>query len=217
MLKSLMPRIHITPVVLNLIIINALVFIALPLFPSLEAYFVLLKSDLFFARPAFIASDGQAVGFMPVQLVTSLFSHANFLHILLNMFALFQFGPTLETMMGSRRFLAAYLTIGLVQMLLTAFLDPSPAPVVGASGALFGIMVVFAYYFPQTRLGLMFLPISFPVRNFMIGSAAISALLIILEETSGRSMGNISHFGHLSGMVAGFAYLHMGKLRKLGK
>ncbi|MFM2376197.1 MAG: hypothetical protein RLZZ165_1294 [Bacteroidota bacterium] len=212
-----MPRIHITPVVLNLIIINALVFVALPLFPSLEAYFVLCKSDLFFARPIIIAADGQPVGFMPVQLVTSFFSHANFLHILLNMFALFQFGPTLETVMGSRRFLAAYLTIGLGQMIMTAFLDPSPTPVVGASGALFGIMVLFAHYFPQTRLGLIFLPVSFPVRNFMIGAAAISALMIILEQTTGKSMGNISHFGHLSGMVAGFAYLHLGKLRKISR
>jgi membrane associated rhomboid family serine protease len=232
-----MPRIHITPVVLNLIIINALVFVALNLAPKISPYFALEKSNIFGIHEEYtqteldgrthtfyiVHEDGvekmgpDVGGFKPIQLVTSFFSHFQIWHIFLNMLVLFQFGPPLETIMGARRFLTAYLLIGLGQTVLSAFLDPSPIPVVGASGALFGIMVLFAYYYPQTKLGMMFIPIYLPVRKLLIGIAALSAVLIVVEVVTHRSMGHISHFGHLAGMAVGFAYLHAGRLRKLGK
>ncbi len=226
-----MQRLHITPVVLNLIIINALVFVALKIYPTiLPEYFTLEKANPFGLHEEYTQAGhtyytvyskgemylGPETGkFMPLQIVTSFFSHFEIWHIVLNMLALFQFGTMLEMAMGAKRFLLAYLTIGAVAMALTAFLDPSPIGVIGASGALFGMMVLFAYYFPQQRLGIMFLPFRFPVRKFMIGAAVISAGLIVIEQVTHRSMGGISHFGHLAGMVAGFLYLQAGKLRKL--
>lgn len=208
-----MPRIHITPIVLNLIIINALVFVAFNVYTDQLAHWLpLWKSGLFIPREY----DGMGL-FKPIQLVSAFFTHHEVWHILLNMLALFNFGPPLETAMGGKRFLISYLVIGIVSTALMAFFDPSSNPVLGASGALFGMMVLFAYYFPQTKLGIMFLPFRFPVRNFMIGAAVISFVLIVIEQTTGNSMGGISHFGHLAGMAVGFAYLHAGRLRKLGK
>jgi membrane associated rhomboid family serine protease len=205
-----MPRINITPVVLNLIIINVLVFIAFNLAPDkLIEWLPLWKSDLIFDR----GYDGLDL-FKPLQLVTSFFSHIDLWHIVLNMLGLFSFGTPLETVMGSKRFLIAYLICGLGQTVLCAFVDPSDAPVLGASGALLGMMVIFAFYFPQAKLGLMFLPFQFNMKKFLIVGFAISVVLIIAEQVTGNSMGGISHFGHVAGMVMGFAYLHIGKLRK---
>jgi membrane associated rhomboid family serine protease len=227
-----MPRLHITPVVLNLLIINALVFLTLNLAPQIGDYFSLAKPNYFGLHEEYtqdgkthhlVYEDGEPrLGpetgkFMPVQIVSSFFSHFGFLHFFLNMMVLFNFGPTLEMVMGAKRFLIAYLAIGILSGLLIAFLDPSPYPVVGASGALFGIMVLYAFYYPKTRLGLMFLPIQFPIRGFLIGAAALSAVLVAVEAITHNMMGGISHFGHLSGMVVGFVYLHLGKLRKVVK
>jgi membrane associated rhomboid family serine protease len=208
-----MPRFNLTPVVLNLIIINVLVLIALHIYPAqLFEWFWLFKSDLII--------DHGYLGFQPfkpVQLVTSFFSHFEIWHIALNMLALVSFGPPLEMVLGPKRFLASYLTIGVVCSIIIAFLDPSSVPVLGASGAISGMLVLFGFYFPQTKLGILFLPFRFPIRKFLIGFAIISAALTIIQETTDTSMGGISHFGHLAGMVAGFGYLQIDKLRKVGK
>ncbi len=208
-----MPKIHITPVVLNLLIINALVFIAINIFPEqLLHYFELFKLDWIFDRPNYINEQGVPVGFNPVQLVTSFFSQQAFWHFIMNMLALVSFGPLLEMVMKPKRFLLAYLVIGLVSSFIVAVFDPSPNPVIGASGVLFGLFVLYAYYFPQAKMGLLFIPGSFKVRNFVIVAAILSTVLIIVEQVTNESMGGISHAGHLSGMIVGFAYYNFGKL-----
>ncbi|MBL0020175.1 MAG: rhomboid family intramembrane serine protease [Bacteroidetes bacterium] len=208
-----MPRFNLTPVVLNLLIINVLVFIAFNIFQEpLAEWLILWKSDLIIDRGYY----GMQL-FKPVQLVTAFFSHLELFHIAFNMLALVSFGPPLEMVLGPKRFLASYLTIGVGSSVLLAFLDPSIAPVLGASGAIAGMLVLFAAYFPQTQLGLMFLPFRFPVRKFVIGAAVLSAALVIIGATTGSSMGGISHFGHLAGMVVGFIYLQFDKVRKIGK
>ena len=228
-----MQRIHITPVVLNLIIINVLVFVALNIYPDLLGkYFVLEKPNPFGIHEEFSQAGhtyylmyeggetflGPETGqFKPVQLLLAFFSHIQVWHIAMNMFALISFGVMLEMVMGARRFLIAYLVLGLASSLLTAFFDPSPVGVLGASGGLFGMMVLYAGHFPKTRLNLMFIPIGIPIKGFLMGAAAISAGLIVVEVVTHKSVGNISHFGHLTGMIAGFAYLHLGKLRKVIK
>ena len=215
-----MPRIHITPVVLNLMILNALVFVALNInMELLYPYFILQKSDLIISPRIIQLPDGHFYHpvFQPVQLVTAFFSHEAIWHIFMNMFALYNFGVVLETVMGARRFLFAYLTIGVVSTAIVAFLDPSPYPMLGASGALFGMAVLYAWYFPKAQMGIIFLPFRFAIGKFMIGAAVLSAGLIIAEYVTGKSMGGISHFGHLSGMVVGFVYLHIDKLRKITK
>ncbi len=225
-----MPRIHITPVVLNLIIINLLVFLALNLKPVISDYFVLEKANYFGIHEEYtqggktyflMYEDGEprlgpeAGQFKPVQLVTSFFSHIAVWHIFFNMFALYSFGVKLEMVMGGKRFLLSYLLIGLGSTILTALLDPSPIGVLGASGALFGMLVLYAFYFPETQLGLMFLPMRFPIKKFLIGAAVISAGLVVIEKLTDKSIGGISHFGHLAGMVVGFIYLKVGGMRKM--
>lgn len=228
-----MPPIRITPVVLNLIIINALVFIAKEINPDLlSPYLSLVKLNLFgwhevreFAGETWYVfeQDGtryRAEGpsfFMPIQIVSAFFAHADLFHIAANMFALYWAGTMLETVIGPKRFLAMYLVIGLVSNLLAVFFDPSPVPIWGASGVTSGLFVVFAYYFPQARLGFFFIPGRIAIKKFVLGFAVISAALVIIQAASHRSMGNISHFGHLAGMVVAFAYLHLGKLRKTMK
>lgn len=208
-----MPRIHITPVVLNLLIINALVFLVLNLFPEqVITYFELFKLDWIFSRPNYILPSGQPVGFHPVQIVTSFFAHQEFPHFIMNMLGLVFLGPMLEMVMKPKRFLTAYLTIGVLSSFLIALFDPSPIPTIGASGVLFGLTVLYAYYFPHAKMGLLFIPVSFKINYFVIGAAAISLALVIAQLIFEQSMGGISHFGHLMGIVVGFLYYNFGKL-----
>lgn len=199
---------RISPIVLNLLILNGLVFLAWQLLGDssntfMLEYFLLWKSDLVISR------GPTAEYFQPVQIVTSFFSHMDFLHIIFNMLALVSFGTALETTIGGKRFLTEYLVYGVGAGILIAFFDPSNAPVLGASTALSGLLVSFAMRFPDARL--MFFPIPVPVKAiyFVIGLAAISGLLIILQIAQPNSDigGRISHFGHFAGMFVAFIYL----------
>ena len=210
-----MPRFHITPVVLNLLIVNVLVFLALNLLPyEIDSYFQLYKLDWIFDRQFVLDNHHYNLNgaFKPVQIVTSFFAHKEIWHIAMNMLALVSFGPMLEMVMKPRRFLTAYLVIGLLSSFIDAVFDPSPIPVIGASGALFGLFVLYAYYFPQAKMGLLFIPGSFKVRSFVIFAAILSFVLVIVEMVTHQSMGGISHAGHLSGMIAGFAFYNFGKI-----
>lgn len=209
-----MPRIHLTPVVLNLIIINVLVFIACNLFQTqMEPYFLLIKSNLIIDRPNFVFEDMTPAVFQPIQLVTSIFTHFEVWHIAMNMLALGTMGTRVEMVMGPKRFLFAYLLTGVGGALICAFLDPSDSPVVGASLPLCGMWVIEAFYFPHQRMRLIFLPFEFRLRNFVIGFAVVSAVLVAISTFTDVNVGRISHFGHLSGMIVGFLYLQAGKLR----
>jgi membrane associated rhomboid family serine protease len=213
-----MPRINITPVVLNLLIINGLVFLALNLYNSaLEPYFMVIKSDLIIPRPNYVFPNGDPAIFRPIQIVTGFFSHEAVWHIFMNMFALISIGSVLETVMGAKRFLLAYLVIGVVSTTIIAFLDPSDNPVLGASGAISGLSVLWAYYMPNLRLQFLFIPFSLTTKQFAIGFAALSTVMVIVGLFQDTNVGRVSHFGHLAGMVVGFLYLQIGGLRKIGR
>lgn len=200
---------RISPVVLNLLIINGLVFLALNLFPEqLLGYFRLYKVD---NVPFHSNGPGE---FLPLQIVTHFFSHFDVAHMILNMYGLFIFGNALETVIGSRRFLIQYLTFGVFAGVLIAVFDPSPFPVLGASAAISGLLVVFAYVHPNARLGLLFIPIQFRAVHFVMGIAALSAFFVVQELITGQGS-SISHFGHLMGMLVAFVYVNIPKLRKL--
>ena len=208
---------RVTPVVLNLIIINALVCVALNIFGNTTAadwlvqYFLLFKSDLIIHRPL-----GLDEYFKPVQIVTSFFAHIDIIHILFNMFALFSIGTAVESVIGSKRFLLEYLIFGVGSGILIAFLDPSPYPVLGASTAISGLLVSFALRFPDARL--MFFPIPFSLKAiYYVGILAlISVIFIVISITSGNDVGRVSHFGHLAGLVVAFVYLQGWKHLNLG-
>ena len=175
-----------TPVVLNLIIINTLVYIVQFLFDGPDEKISSVIALFPYNTPFF----------KPYQLVTHMFAHGGFFHLLFNMFVLWMFGSMLERIWGPKRFLIFYLVCGLAAGVAHLALENVPA--VGASGAIMGLFAAFAYLFPNTEL-IMF-PIPFPVK----AKYAI-ALLAAYDLFSGvNPMGdNIAHFAHLGGLIMG--------------
>ena len=152
--------------------------------------------------------------FEPWQLVTYSFLHANLAHIFFNMFALYMFGGEIERLFGSRFFalyyLAAVVTAAITHLVVTAWMGSPPAPMVGASGGIYGLLLAFGVYFPHRRVVLLFPPIPMPARVFVFGFAALELLLGITQTAAG-----VAHFAHLGGMLGGFLMIQYrrGKLR----
>ncbi len=217
-----MPR-RITPVILNILIVNLLVFLFIQFnWENMTAagsewpkYFMLFKSGVVWPVPSGLDH------FQPLQVVSSMFTHFDIMHIFFNMFTLFSLGTMVESVMGKRDFLILYLFSGILGGILVALFDPSPNPVIGASGALFGVLGAFAFYFPKLKLSLMFIPIGIKARNLVIGTAVISTLImaynLYVENFATNSdgsqiLGGISHFGHLAGLGSGLLFLYRRKI-----
>ncbi len=179
-----------TPWVLRLIVANVAVFLVTMSAP-------LLSRALAFV-PAWIL-------YRPWTLFTYMFVHAGIWHLAFNMLGLFFFGPRLEARMGSRHFILLYFLSGLVGGLLS--LTTPNVAIVGASGAVFGVLYGFAHYWPHERIYIWgVLPV--PARGMVIGLAVIS---IYFGITGG---GNIAHFAHLGGFAGGWGYLRWFGVRK---
>jgi membrane associated rhomboid family serine protease len=177
-----------TPAVLNLLIINGLVFLAQNFFDSET-----------FSLTGFLALYPIKSGlFEPWQLITHMFTHGGWAHILFNMFALWSFGSWIERIWGPKKFLFFYFVCGLVAAAAQLLFSDSPA--IGASGAIMGLLGAFAYLFPNQQL-FMF-PIPFPVKA-KYAIAVIAAIDIFggVYPTGD----DIAHFAHLGGLIAGFA------------
>lgn len=226
-------NLQLTPIVKNLLIINILVWVSLQILtnanPSVgndidDNFFTLHKSNLLGFRdvvPMAGGIEGYPVGgnyaipankFNPVQILTSMFNHSSrdFRHILFNMFALLMIGPMIEMAMGTKRFLQFYLFCGLVGGILVAFLDPTPNPVVGASGAILGLIVAFAVYYPNRELLLFFvLPMKAITLAWVIGIGSAALFILDLVGTDLAHWSNVSHFGHLAGMVAALIFFYI--------
>ncbi|MEO6136722.1 MAG: rhomboid family intramembrane serine protease [Ginsengibacter sp.] len=176
-----------TPVVLNLIIINALVYLAQRVFDS--SYGLTEKLVLFSYNTGL---------FEPYQLVTHMFAHSpnSIFHILFNMYALWLFGSVLEKTWGGKKFLIFYLLCGLAAGVSQMFLADGAA--LGASGAVMGLLAGFAYTYPNVQFYIFPLPV--PIKAKWL--AVIYALIDIFGQFSGIG-GNIAHFAHLGGLVMG--------------
>jgi len=195
------------PIVKNLIIINALVFLAqitfgitdkLMLYPILPEALLQMLEDA--GHPYY--REGQR--FMPYQIATHMFAHAPgmIFHILFNMFALWMFGRVLENVWGPKRFLFFYLTCGVgaaIIHLAIQYYTGSASPALGASGAVMGIFAAFAYLFPNTELFIMFIPFPIKAKWAVLGMAAID-----LFGGLGLYSSNTAHFAHLGGALTGF-------------
>ncbi len=139
------------------------------------------------------------------QAVTYMFLHSqsNFFHLFFNMFALWMFGRTLEAYWGSRKFLTYYFVCGIGAGFTNALVTPfSPIPIVGASGAIFGLLLAFGMSFPNQMIMLLFPPIPMKAKYFVIIFGAIELFMAM----SGSNRG-VAHFAHLGGMLFGFLYL----------
>ncbi len=173
----------ITPWVKRLVIANAAVFVVTLLAPALVQY----------------------LQFDPLRLFprvwtpfTYMFVHGGLFHVLFNMLILFFFGPPLEERWGSREFLKFYLLAGLGGALLSVLL---PYPIIGASGAVLGIMVAFAMYWPDNPIYIWGI---FPVKaKWLVGFYV--GISVFYAVTGGQS--GVAHLAHLGGALAAFGYL----------
>ncbi len=142
--------------------------------------------------------------FSPYQIVTHMFAHGNFPHLLFNMFfGLYMFGRNMETYFGSKRFFTLYFVSGLVAaglQLLIYSLQGTPGGMLGASGAIFGILAAFAMTFPNVELMIIFFPVPIKAKYLIAGVAAYE----LFAGLGSFKMDNIAHFAHIGGAIGGF-------------
>mgnify|MGYP003536569340 FL=1 len=228
---------NLSPVVKNLLIINIVCFIGSAIFEQSTLFFGVFYPDSPF--------------FHVWQIITYMFMHGGFSHIFFNMFSLVMFGPIIEQVLGSKRFLNFYLICGIGALILqygiqayevhsitgtiraAAYLKfdmlnnnvSSPlsisqsdfstlasiygTPLVGASGAIYGLLLAFAYLFPNMSLYLFFIPVPIKAKVFI-------PILILIEVYLGFSNagGSIAHLAHVGGALFAFILLKIWGIRK---
>jgi membrane associated rhomboid family serine protease len=136
----------------------------------------------------------------PWTLFTYMFLHAGLGHIFFNMISLFFFAPRVEARIGSRNFLLLYFLSGLGGSIFSLLLAPHAA-VIGASGAVFGVLLAFARFWPREKIYLwMVLPVQ--ARWLVVGLAVLS-----IYSGFGGAGSSIAHFAHLGGFAGGWAFL----------
>lgn len=226
----------------NLLIINGLFFLAKMVLPSSG-----IDLDSYLA-----AYYPESVNFKPWQIITHMFMHADFSHILFNMFALWMFGSTVEHTLGAKKFLILYFAAGLgsfvlfnftnylqvenlktiveasgvnIQDLIQNVTDPEyrvnttnieatrelaayyNTPMVGASGAIYGILVAFGVLYPNAKLALIFLPIPVKAKYFIPVLIALEFFMAIQNY----AWNPIAHFAHIGGAIIGFILVRSWK------
>ena len=198
------------PVVKNLLLVNVLMYII-----------TMITGNFMYGNFALFYFDSPL--FKPYQLVTHMFMHGGFTHILFNMYTLYIFGCVLERVWGSQKFLfyyfvtgigAALLHMGVMWLQLQGYIADYNAgdmfagtqiqallstPTVGASGAIYGLLLAYGMLFPDNIMQLIFPPVALKAKWFVIIFGALELLLGL----SGRG-GNVAHFAHLGGMIFGF-------------
>lgn len=183
------------PVTQALIVINALVFLAEALLGSSVA-------TLFALWPL-------GPQFMPWQVVTYAFVHAGLPHLLFNMFGVYMFGSDLERVWGPRRYLGYYMTCALsaaATQMGVASLTGAYYPTVGASGAVFGLLLAYAMMFPNRTIMPLFPPIPMRAPVFV----TVYGVLELVLGVTGTQAG-VAHFAHLGGLAGGFLFMRFWK------
>ena len=176
---------------LTLIIINVGLFLINILFPRTTAYLAL--------TPYFVVRE-RAVW----QVLTYMFVHGGTWHILFNMLALFIFGTPLERRLGSSEFLLYYFITGvgagLATLVVNWYTGLAVVPVVGASGAIYGLLLAYATLYPDARLFIFgILPLRAPI------AVLLFAGLALFSQLTGTRNG-VAHLTHLAGLVFGYLY-----------
>ncbi|MDR0657938.1 MAG: rhomboid family intramembrane serine protease [Mediterranea sp.] len=219
----------IPPVTKNLIIINVLFFLGTIV---AERYGIDLNN--FLGLHFFLADN-----FNPAQFFTYMFMHGGWSHLFFNMFAVWMFGCVLEQVWGSGRFLFYYIFCGIgaglvqeivqtvyFETVLSAYdnvdLGGQVVPMtdylnmmvtVGASGAVYAILLAFGMLFPNQRMFIIPVPVPVKAKYFVIGYAVLELYLGLSNNASD----NVAHFAHLGGMLFGFILIMYWKNNKNGK
>lgn len=195
-------------VIKNLLIINGLIFLA-SITPGISQYILAYLPLYYIELPPFL----------PTQFVTSLFVHDpnNFWHLFFNMFSLWMFGSVLENVWGPKKFLAYYLLAGIgsglfhtlyIWVVLHFGLNlPVAGILMGASGAIYGLLLGYAFLFPDSYINIyFFIPIK--AKYFM-------GLIIVMDLVSGIfSTDGIAHFAHIGGAITGLIVLLIWRKQK---
>lgn len=203
----------------NLILINVIVFIA-----------TLVNENLMMG--AFALYYPTSPNFHWWQVITHMFMHGGFWHIFFNMYTLFIFGCVVERIIGTKKFLLFYFVCGLgavglhflVQYFqMQSYMDAAAAgsaaayqsiamiksiPTVGASGAIYGVLIGYAMLFPESRMTLIFPPVTLSAKWMVVAFAAIELLTGVTGWASG-----VAHFAHLGGMLIGWLLILFWKKR----
>ncbi len=212
----------IPPAVKNIIIINVLMMII----TALNEQYMISHFALFYPTSPY---------FKPWQIITHMFMHGGFWHLFFNMYTLFIFGTVLERVWGTKKFLIFYFVTGLgaalmhtgvqfieAQVYISKIAENSQqamasyqalklTPTVGASGAIYGVLMGYAMLFPDSVLSLIFPPVSLKAKWFVIIFAVIELVTGIFSIGGG-----IAHFAHLGGMLFGWLLiLYWKKKRKM--
>jgi membrane associated rhomboid family serine protease len=143
--------------------------------------------------------------FAPWQVLTYAFLHGGFAHLFFNMLGIWMFGSELERLWGQKRFiqmlLAGALAAAMVQLVFSMVIG-SGAPTVGASGALFGLLLCYGVLFPNRTIMPLFPPIPMKARTFVIFFGALALVLGVMDTNGG-----VAHFAHLGGMLGAWLLL----------
>ena len=222
----------------NLLIVNVVAFLACMLMDKSMGGGSGL-TDMF-GLHFFLASD-----FHIYQLVTYMFMHGGFQHILFNMFALWMFGCVVERVWGPKKFLfyyiacgvgaglfqeaAQYITYVAKDMAAYDYVSVNGARItmeqylnlwttVGASGAIYGLLIAFAFMFPNAELGIMFIPIPIKAKYFVPGLIAVDLFLGLKGNSLFGSGGTgVAHFAHIGGAITGFIMMWIWKKNQFNK
>ena len=198
------------PAIKTLMITNAVVFVFTS--PALFGQFTFDGSPLaLWYREYFGLMPIESGLFYPWQLITYQFMHADFWHLFFNMFfGLWMFGMEIEHTWGTKKFTLFYLACGVVaglcQLFLAPIFEPSLAPTVGASGAVYGVLVAFAMMFPDRYIFIYFL-IPVKTKYFVM-------FLIVLGVMSIGGGSHVANLAHLGGALTGYLFL-LYDMRKL--
>jgi membrane associated rhomboid family serine protease len=204
-----------TPIVLNLVIINVLVYLAQMVIGGDQEPNV--------AADLFALHHYKSTYFQPYQIVTHMFMHGGFFHLLFNMFALWMFGSMVERVWGPKRFLIFYFICGLSaaffqlgsyafdfwqydhrvlgEELYTLYqANLRNGYTVGASGAIMGILAAFGYLFPNTEMIIIPIPVPVKAKWAISGMIALDVFGGVVKVQDD----NIAHFAHVGGAAVGF-------------
>ncbi|MBS1505547.1 MAG: rhomboid family intramembrane serine protease [Bacteroidetes bacterium] len=191
---------RLTPTVRTLLIINVVIFVLQNIAPVFTGYLSLWP----FGHPYF----------EPYQFFTYMFAHGSLSHIFFNMFAFASFAPILEQYWGDKKFLFFYIATGIGAALIYAvvnyfFFPGQGAPMLGASGALYGILMAFGLFFPEMELALLFIPIPIKAKYFVF---IVGGLTYFLDRS-----GTVAHLAHFGGALVGYIIVQYWKSQNRGR
>lgn len=192
-----------SPAVRTLLVANIAVF----LFQTLARTFAQVRLDRLFGLVPYDVVHH----FFLWQLATYMFLHGGLLHIAFNLLALWMFGSELESLWGTRRFMRFYFITGIGAALTSTLVTPnSPIPIIGASGAVYGLLAAYGILFPDRVILLYFvLPIRAKYLVLILG-------LITFWSSISVTGGGVAHVAHLGGMIFGWLYLRGPRWPRFG-